>query len=61
MDENNNVEKEIEDAFLTVGIMIRAKVNELCNEHKFEDAQEILDAYEVLNKYFDDKLQWREI
>lgn len=61
LDENNNIKKEIEDAFLTVGIMIRAKVNELCNEHKFEDAQKILDAYEVLNKYFDDKLQWREI
>lgn len=60
MDEKNKAEKEIEDAFLTVGIMIRAKVNELCNEYKFDNAQEILDAYEVLNKYFDDKLQWRE-
>lgn len=35
---------EIEDAFKTVGIIIRAKIERLCNEGKYEEAQELENA-----------------
>jgi len=47
---------EIEDAFQTVGIIIRAKINDLCNQRKFNEAEEIQEAYDTINKHFDNKL-----
>lgn len=51
---------EIYDAFQTVGIMIRAKINRLCNEHKFIEAEEIQKAYDIINEHFEDQLKWEE-
>lgn len=51
---------EIHDAFQTVGIMIRAKINSLCNEHKFIEAEEIQKAYDIINEYFEDQLKWED-
>lgn len=50
------IEKEIEDAFKTVGIIVRAKINRLCNDKKFDEAKEIQKAYDIINKYFDSQL-----
>ena len=50
------IEKEIEDAFKTVGIIVRAKINRLCNDKKFTEAKEIQQAYDIINKYFDNQL-----
>lgn len=50
------IEKEIEDAFKTVGIIVRAKINRLCNDKKFTEAEEIQQAYDIINKYFDNQL-----
>lgn len=41
--------EEIEDAFQTVGIMIRAKINRLSNEHKYEEAEELERALIIIN------------
>lgn len=49
-------QEEITDAFQTVGIMIRAKMDELCNTNKYLSAKELQNAYDVLNKYFDNQL-----
>ena len=51
---------QIYDAFQTVGIMIRAKINRLCNDHKFIEAEEIQKAYDTINEYFEDQLKWEE-
>ena len=51
---------EIQEAFLTVGIVVRARIEELCNKHKWQDAEEIQEAYNCINKYFDDALAWPE-
>lgn len=48
------------EAFQTVGIMIRAKVNELCNDGKFIEAEEIEKAYKTINEYFENSLMWKE-
>lgn len=40
---------EIEDAFKTVGIIIRAKIERLCNEGKYEEAQELEKALIKIN------------
>ena len=40
---------EIEDAFKTVGIVIRAKIERLCNEGKYEEAQELENALIKIN------------
>ena len=41
---------EIEDAFKTCGIIIRAKIERLCNEGKYEEAQELEKALNIINK-----------
>lgn len=41
--------REIEDAFETVGIIVRAKIERLCNENKFEEAQELENALIKIN------------
>lgn len=40
---------EIEDAFQTVGVMIRAKIERLCNENKYEEAKELERALIIIN------------
>ena len=40
---------EIEDAFQTVGVMIRAKIDRLCNENKYEEAKELERALIIIN------------
>jgi hypothetical protein len=47
---------EVEDAFKTAGIIIRAKINDLCNQKRFSEAEEIQEAYDKINKHFDNKL-----
>lgn len=44
-----NASKEIEDAFQTVGIIIRAKIERLCNEEKYEEAKELEKALITIN------------
>lgn len=46
-------QEEIKDAFYTTGKMIRIKINELCDTNKHLSAKELQDAYDILNKYFD--------
>lgn len=41
--------EEIEDAFQTVGVMIRAKIDRLCNENKYEEAKELERALIIIN------------
>lgn len=41
--------KEIEDAFQTVGIMVRAKINRLWNEGEFDKAKELEEALIKIN------------
>ena len=41
--------EEIEDAFQTVGVMIRAKIDRLFNENKYEEAKELERALIIIN------------
>lgn len=40
---------EIKDAFETVGIIVRAKIERLCNERKHEEAIELEKALMIIN------------
>lgn len=40
---------EIKDAFETVGIIVRAKIERLCNDRKYIEAQELEEALIILN------------
>ena len=42
--------KEIEDAFKTVGIIIRAKIERLCNDSRQEEAEELEKAFQPNTK-----------
>lgn len=53
------VNKQTDDAFQTIGILVRAKIELLCNAGKFEEAKEIENAYDVINKHFDNKLDFK--
>ena len=44
-----NAGKEIEDAFQTLGIIVRAKIERLCNEEKYEEAKELERALITIN------------
>ena len=44
-----NAGKEIEDAFQTVGIIVSAKIERLCNEEKYEEAKELERALITIN------------
>ena len=44
-----NASKEIEDAFQTVGIIVRAKIERLCNEEKYDEAEELEKALITIN------------
>lgn len=44
-----NASNEIEDAFQTVGIIVRAKIERLCNEKKYEEAKELERALITIN------------
>ena len=41
--------REIEEAFETVGIIVRAKIERLCNEKKFEEAKKLEKALIEIN------------
>lgn len=41
--------EEIEEAFKTVGIIIRAKIERLCNAEKYEEAKELEKALITIN------------
>lgn len=41
--------KEIEEAFKTVGIIIRAKIERLCNDGKLEEAKKLEEALITIN------------
>ena len=41
--------KEIEEAFKTVGIVARAKIERLCSEGKTEEAQQLENALCIIN------------
>ena len=41
--------EEIEDAFKTVGIIIRAKIERLCNTGRYEEAKELENALITIN------------
>ena len=43
------IDEEIDDAFETVGIIVRAKIERLCNEKKFIEAQELENALIIIN------------
>ena len=44
-----HIDKEINDAFETVGIIVRAKINRLCNELKHDEAEELYKALNLIN------------
>lgn len=44
-----HIDKEIDDAFETVEIIIRAKINRLCNELKYDEAAELDKALILIN------------
>ena len=44
-----HIDKEIDDAFEIVGIIIRAKINRLCNELKHDEAAELDKALILIN------------
>lgn len=41
--------KEVEDAFKTVGIVVRAKIERLCSERRYEEAKELEKALITIN------------
>ena len=41
--------KEAEEAFKTVGIVVRAKIERLCNEGRYEEAKELEKALITIN------------
>lgn len=41
--------KEAEEAFKTVGIVVRAKIERLCNERRYEEAKELEKALITIN------------
>lgn len=41
--------KEAEEAFKTVGIVVRAKIERLCNERMYEEAKELEKALITIN------------
>ena len=41
--------EEIEDAFQTVGIVVRSKIERLCNEDKYEEAKKLEEALIIIN------------
>lgn len=45
------------DALQTVGILIRAKMEAMCNKGEYDDAYRLEDAYNTINEYFDDRLR----
>ena len=44
-----HIDKDIDDAFEIVGIIIRAKINRLCNELKHDEAAELDKALILIN------------
>ena len=50
---------EVTDAYQTVGILLRARMGKLCNEQKYEQAEELQMAYDIINKYNDNILDWK--
>ncbi len=52
---------EITDAYQTVGILVRAKIHALCNEHRFIEAEELQKGHDIINKYTDDSLTWKQV
>lgn len=44
-----NLDIELNDAFATVGIVIRAKINRLCNEGKHDEAIKLEEALKLIN------------
>ena len=52
---------EITDAYQTVGILLRAKIHRLGNEHRFIEAEELQKAYDIINEYTDDSLTWKQV
>ena len=41
--------KEAEEAFKTDGIVVRAKIERLCNERRYEEAKELEKALTTIN------------
>ena len=41
--------KEAEEAFKTVGIVVRAKIERLCSEKRYEEAKELENALITIN------------
>lgn len=50
-------QEERKDAFQTVGIEVRAKIEEFCNKHEFGKAQALKNAYRTINQYCGNKLE----
>lgn len=44
-----NINPEIDDAFETVGIIVRAKIEQLCNNGEYNIAKELEDALIKIN------------
>lgn len=45
------------DAFQTVGIEVRAKIEGFCNNHEFMKANALQCAYDTINEYCENKLE----
>lgn len=50
------IRQEIDDAFQTVGSEIRTRLIVLALAGEFNDAKELENAYDVINKHFGNKL-----
>ena len=44
-----HIDKEVDDAFETVEIIVRAKINRLCNESRHDEAAELDKALTLIN------------
>ena len=55
----DKIRLEVEDAFQTVGVMIRARKERLCNQGRFDEAEELEKAYNVVNNNFNNALNFK--
>lgn len=51
------VMEETYDAFQTVGKIIRARINTLGNQGRFEEGKELQKGYDLINKHMNNALE----
>lgn len=49
--------EELNDAYKTVGILLRAKINSLTNDRCYIQAEELQKCYDIINEYTNNSLE----